>query len=174
MVVQLALKMILPNNKHTSYLENAINNSLLLYREDIIALFKKSWKEEDLNEVSDSQFHAGQLNLAIQLVTLVYLDVIRGVNTDWDYYVSKYNLETYKKCLSCDKINLDKILEKFGLPNVGEKGINFQQIETTFIIEFQNSINTLSSVNVIDILNASESCKIFLDNETCLYQKCEL
>lgn len=165
--------MILPNNNNTSYLENAINNSFLYYKKEIIALFTKSWKEEDLNETSENQFKGSQFILAIQLIVLVYQDIIRGVQTDWDYFVSKYELEKYSKCLKCDGINLDKILEIFGLPNIGEKGINFQQIENTFIIEFQNSVNTLSSVNVIDILNEPESCKIFLDNETCLYEKCQ-
>lgn len=161
---------MLPNNNHVSNIENYINQSFLLYKKDILSLYKGSWAEEDLNETSEKQFKGFQYFLAIQLTILVYLDVIRGVNTDWNYFVTKYNLEKYSKCLKCNDINLDKIFEKFNLPKIGELGIDFQEIESTFVIEFEiNSI--LISQNIKNILNEEEKCEIFIE-DTCLYQKC--
>lgn len=169
MVVPL-VNMILPNNNNTSFLEQAINNSFLLYKDELVVLFKKSWKEEDYNETSYSQFTGSRYLIAIQLAVLVYLDYIRFPSLGWTYYVSKFDLEKYAKCFKCDGINLDKILEKFGLPSVGE-GVEHQIVEETLIVEALSFTDSATSISLISLIEKGESCSIFLEDD-CLYKKC--
>jgi len=155
--------MILPNYNNTSFLENAINNSFLLYREDAIKLLKKSWNEEDLNETSNEQFRAAQYSFAIQLVILIYLDYTRFPSLGWAYYVAKFELEKFSKCLKCYNINLDKILEKFSLPSV-LGGIEFQEIEETFIIEEDGDNEEIQTVDIKEFISLEESCTVYIED----------
>lgn len=157
-------------NKPT-FLEERINEAFLYYEKEIIALHKEGWNEEDLNEVTSKHFKVEQYQAIIQLIILIYLEIIRGVNTDWEYYVNKYKLDSYKKCLICYQINIDKILSIFQLPSVGETGINFSQIENSFIVENLQQVVSPITSNFLSILEGGSYCELKL-NIDCPYTKC--
>lgn len=171
LVSVLLVKMILPNNNNISFIEKAINNSFLIYKNEIINTFKKSWKEEDNNETSYIQFTGSRYLMAIQLIILVYLDYIRFPSLGWPYYAQKFDLDKYLKCFRCDGINLDKILEQFGLPCIGD-GVNFQEIEETLIVEniILDPVSN-SNINILELVSKLDQCFIYLNND-CLYTPC--
>lgn len=142
-------------------LEVNINNSFKLYKKSIVDNFLAQIKQEQLKGESCLHYKSFNVWLAIYLVTLVYLDIIKYPNKDWNYFYKKYDLDSLKKCLLCNEINLDDILDSFGLKNFGkEYGINFIGIEKTFEVEPSplSSITTIIKVNITDILQNTNSC----------------
>lgn len=164
--------MSISNYNKTSFIEDRVNEAFLYYEKDIIALHKTQWKDEDLNETSDKHFKVEQYYLVIQLMILIYFEIIRGVNLEWSYYINKYNLVAYKKCLLRHGINLDKILAIFQLPDSSSNGVNFAEIENSFIIENVLDQDSISSTNsFMTILEEGESCVINLETD-CKYSNC--
>lgn len=156
--------MFLRINKITE-LENYINKSFSLYRNEILALHLKQWKEEDISGKSCSQYKAYKYHLAIYYVILIYLELKQGIHTDWIYYNNKYKLDTIKKCLACDNIILEKLLNIFGLPStICDGGIECMSLEESFIIEPELLEETIeyNTVNIKDILNNLNTCEILI------------
>lgn len=156
--------MFLRINK-TTELETYIANVFSLYRKDILALHIKEWKEEDISGKSCIQYKIYQYYLAVYYVILIYLELKQGINTDWNYYESKYKISTIRKCLSCDKIDLNAILNIFGLPSTTpDGGIEDMGLEETFEIEpiLLTTESEYDKVVIKDILNNLYTCELLL------------
>lgn len=130
--------MLLHQYNTASYLDGKIKDFWIMFKSDILKLTTKSWKEEDNAGSSYSQWKVMQYYNVLSLVILIYLDVQKNqtIYTDWSYYNTKYDLDAKRKCLACECIDLDKVLELFGFPfNNGLPEIEGFNIENTFIIE---------------------------------------
>lgn len=130
--------MVLHQYNSASYLDTKIQEFWSTFKSDILRLTLKSWKEEDYVGKSYTQWNVMQYHNVLSLVILLYLDVRKNstVHTTWAYYNTKYKLDTYRKCLANDCIDLDKVLTIFGFPfqDLGE-GIQSMEIEETFEIQ---------------------------------------
>lgn len=137
--------------KSPTNLENCINTAFKLFKTSIIKNFLSQVNDEELKGESCKQYNFS-FYLAIYLISIVYQDVIKYPKQNWNYFVIKYKLETYKKCLACSGINLDDVLKCFNLPTVIiGLGINSIKIESTFIIEPTNLTPTVVEVVQIDL-----------------------
>lgn len=130
--------MLLHQYNTASYLDNKIQEFWKTFKTDIIKFTNKSWKDEDLAGKSYAQWNVAQYHYVLSLMILIYLDVKKNgtIYTTWDYYNTKYDLDTKRKCLACECIDLDKALAIFGFPfTTCGNGIECMNIENTFIVE---------------------------------------
>ena len=153
----------------TTKLETYINNSFLLYKDDILILHSKQWKEEDISGQSCIQYKIYNYYLTIYYVILIYLEIKDGVNLEWNYYEEKYKLNKISKCLACNNINLNKILNIFGLPLTictEDGGIECMGLQENFEIEpiLFNTSNLYNKFDVKSLLNNPISCEILLSS----------
>ncbi len=129
--------MILHQYNTSTYLEDRIEAFWNLYKVKILELNTRAWKEEDLRGESLTQWSIMQYYNVLSLVILIYLDIKKNntIYPTWSYYNTKYDLDNKKKCLACNNIDLDKILNIFDLPftSIGE-GIGAMEIETNLEI----------------------------------------
>ncbi|SRR6266403_4042359 len=161
--------MFLRINK-TTELETYIANVFSLYRKDILSLHYKEWKEENISGKSCIQYKVYQYYLAIYYVILIYLELKQGINTDWNYYIKKYNLDKISKCLACDNIDLESILKIFGLSiTTCIDGIECIGVEESFEVEpvLIGYIPTYNKVIIKDLLNNLISCELLLLSSKC-------
>lgn len=151
--------MFLRYNKNT-VLETYISKSFLLFKDVIIDRHKKQYKEEDIKGSSCVQYSIMDIYLSILFVVLIYNDVISTNNTSWEYYNNKYCIDRIRKCLACKGIDIDLILNVFGLPYEGTiEGINFDIIGSTFEIEPATLIPlTTTVVDINTLLNTNDNC----------------
>lgn len=158
--------MFLRINK-TTPLENIMSKVFALYRADILALHTKQWKEEDISGKSCIQYKIHQYYLATYYVTLIYLELQQGINTDWEYYKEKYKTDTIRKCLSCNNIDLNAILTLFGLPTtICEGGIECMGLEEDFEIEPETfTAPVYNNVDIKTLISNPISCELLLDSK---------
>lgn len=128
----------------TSDLTGYIIVAFQRYKDDLLAIHKQQWKDEDIRGESVQQYTAAQYHMAIRLVILVRLDVNRLAwkELDWDYFVTTWNLVEFKKRLACTDISLDNLLNDFALPVVSgdfdeqaTDGIETMEVEMSFEVE---------------------------------------
>lgn len=137
--------------KNLTNIESYINTAFKLYKASIIKNFLAQVNDEELKGENCRQYNFS-FYLAVYLVTIVYQDVIKYPSKSWDYFVTKYDLEKYKKCLACDGIKLDDILISFTLPPVAvSSGINNLQIEKTFEIEPTDLTPIVIEPTIVDL-----------------------
>lgn len=150
----------------TTDLENLMTKVFSIYRKDILALHTKEWKEEDITGKSCIQYKIYQYYLAIYYVILIYIELKQGIHTDWEYYTKKYNTDSIRKCLACDGIDLNTILNTFGLPTTEcEGGIECMGLEESFEIEPTTfTTPTYNNVNVLNLLANPVTCELLLDS----------
>ena len=124
------------------------------FKEDILSYTLSQWKDEDLKGESYNQWNINRYYGLLYLLILIRIDYDRiGNYKDWSYFVNKYDLIEYKKCLACSNISLDISLNIFNLPIVNDSfnyGIELASIENTFIIDENNSNN--SQLNYLELL----------------------
>ncbi len=156
--------MFIRRPNQTTVLENYINNFFNTYKVDILNLHNKQWDEEDISGKSCIQYDIFKYYEALYFVILIYLEVKQGIHTKWSYYIDKYYLVHIKKCLACHNIDLDKILNIFGLPIIDcIGGIECMGLEIDFEIEPQMFIGgTLPKYNINDLLNNLQGCTYLL------------
>ena len=149
---------MLSTYKSPTNLEIYINNAFKAYKNNIVSNFLGEIKDEQLKGESCKQYNFS-FYLALYLVTLVYKDVIKYPNKNWNYFVTKYKLKEYKKCLSCSGINLNNILFSFNLPSIIEQsGIEDLEVEETLEVEpldLTVTTSTTITVNLNTILNTT-------------------
>ena len=162
-------------NTPTAY-EVAIKDFFAFYRTTILALHSKQWKQESIKDKSCIQYTIQQFYLALYVVLLIKYEVDKGVNTDWQYYIDKYNLADKAKKFACNGISLKKILAIFGLPTAVstedvtniEGGISFVGINITFEVGGSTTeSNTVVDINTL--LSLSDNCVNFINNETSVF-----
>lgn len=141
-------------------------NAYLLYKDKLHELHQKQWKDEDIHGESCVQYITYQYYLAILLVTLISKEVKEGVNTDWSYYEETYDLETKRKNLACNGIDLDDILNIFDLPinNESVEGIEGVEIEASFQIEGSGNFGIGNVENIGYLLANPNGCFNFIDD----------
>jgi hypothetical protein len=131
------VNMVLHQYNTASFLDNKVQEFWSLFKKDIIKWTEKSWKEEDYTGKSYAQWNVMQYHNTLSLIILMYLDIEKNklVYPNWSYYNTKYKLDLYRKCLACANIDLDKVLDIFGLPfRICGEGIECMEIENTFIV----------------------------------------
>lgn len=151
--------MVLHQYNTASPLDNKVQEFWILFKDKIIALTEKSWKQEDYTGKSYAQWEVMQYHNILSLVILMYIDIKKNstVHPDWAYYKDKYKLDLYRKCLACSDINLDKILDIFGLPfRICGSGIECMNIENTFIVSGIDCGNPCIRVLEDDTARATE------------------
>lgn len=152
--------MILHNpNNNSSYLDGRIYAFWLKFKSDILRISKSGWKEEDYKGATFCQYKVMQYYGVLYLLIAIYIDVQRTKQT-WDYYVTKYDLNTKRKCLACNGIDLDKALAIFDFPlSTCTGGIECMGVGIDFIVE-PTSIptSTLTTVNILDLINNPSTC----------------
>lgn len=152
----------------TTELETYINNAFKLYRTSLLTLHSKQWKEEDISGASCIQYKIYQYHLAVYYTILIYSEVQQGINSDWEYYKDKYKIETITKSLACDGINLDAILNEFGLPIISsEGGIESLEIEQSFEIEptILSSETEYNNVDIQSLLDNPSTCEVLVESK---------
>lgn len=141
--------------KKTTLLDSYIRSYFATFRDTILDYSNKQWNDEDLKGNSYNQWNINRYNSLLYLLTIVRLDFDRlGNYKDWSFFVDKYKLNNYKKCLACYDISLDNCLELFNLPVLTE-GIETAIVEESFIIGIEVEI---SNILFKDLLNSSNIC----------------
>jgi hypothetical protein len=120
-----------------------LDNYILAFQLKYNAITTKNvlaqFNEENIRNKSNLQYKTIYYYLALYYVILIYLEYKKGFNQDWNYYINKYKIDCVRKTLFCHKINLDKILELFNLPQIFViDGINTLGIEENFVVENNN------------------------------------
>lgn len=126
---------MIPRNKIPNELESRIYNSIKGKKETLIANSKSFVKKEKLYGKDCNVYKYSMEFAAMFLVGLIYDEYLWGLNNEWSYYVTKYDLENKRKCLACYGVSLDYYLGKFGLipdSNGFLSGIENMKIEQTF------------------------------------------
>jgi len=118
-------------------LESYISQSYKLYEDDIMTLHIEQFNQEDICGESKKQFKVLNYHIATLYVVFIYNDIVSRTNNllEWSYFEEKYCVDKYRDAFACKGIDLDKILNIFGLPYVSSNGIGGMQIETNFVIE---------------------------------------
>lgn len=129
-------------------------------------LHAKQWKKEDISGSSKTQYKIMSYYSAMYLALLIRLEIDKGYNTDWSYYITKYNLREVRKELACCKIDLDDILACFGLPTISVlQGVGGMQVETTLIVQ-PTTLPVVSEPTIVDIeelLNYPSKCTSYIE-----------
>lgn len=96
--------------------DNLSNKWLLWYehnRTAILTLLSK-WKlNEGVHGYSCKQYTLAQYNFAFYYAYLIYIELSYGVNTTYEYYNTKYDIDGISKKLICNNIQLSKLFEIF-------------------------------------------------------------
>lgn len=155
-------------------LESLINQAFQIYRSSVLSLTKKQWKEEDLKGKSLVQYSVAQYYYSIYIAVMMYNEIQRGFPHDPSYYIDKYSIENIRKCLACEGIDIDKILEVFDLPpEESSRGIELMEIENNMIVgpySANNLIPTAPSVpiDLRALISLPNSCYNLI-SQTCPY-----
>ena len=131
----------------------------------VLELSEKQFITEDVYGKSKIQYKIYQYYLAFYLVLLVYLEYKSGYNTNWNYYIKKYKLETKKHNLACNGVNLNILLSVFGLPRVFTNGgIEDMVIETSFEVEptIWNPTGVSKTVDIKYELQNINNCYLYI------------
>lgn len=138
-----------------------------LYRESILNLHKKQFKEEDVRGKSKQHYFIQQYYLAFLYVYLIFLEVKEGVYTDWSYYENKYEISKYRKAFACHNIDLDDLLAIYDLPLKTNascvSGINSMAIEKCFIVEPSTlAVPIIETADIASLLANSHECTNYI------------
>lgn len=141
-------------------LNTCIRNYFSTFRADILSLTNTQWNDEDLKGKTLIQYDINRYYSLLYLLVIIYKDYERlGNQKEWSYFVDKYNLNEYKKCLACYNISLDNCLKLFNLQSTDE-GIEISLIEQSFIVENQelqpsiiSYLDLLSNIGCINNIN---------------------
>ena len=105
-----------------------------LYRTTIVSTIQNGWKQEDVWGITCDYNIVRKFQYTFFYVLMIYLEIKRGIVTDWTYYEVKYDILNVRKCLTCYGIRLDDVFDIFNLNN-GEYGIENIGIELTYEVE---------------------------------------
>jgi hypothetical protein len=153
---------MLPRLHNPNIWDNYFKSFMDYYRSILMTLYRKNWKREDYYELSYYQYVISQYWYALYLVVLIKYEVLEGINTEWSYYIDKYELEDKRKKLACNSISLKKILEIFELPTLTTSstegtfdnvGIESDIIEDDFIVENTEDAEELDTVEILTLVN---------------------
>lgn len=173
--------MILGNiPQYKTEIETLLKDAWALYKTDVIAFHTKQWKEEDIRERSEKQWDAMQYYYAVYLCILIWWEAKRnGGIIDPVATKTKYDLVAKRKCLACKGINLDKLLEIFGLQAVagtgsGGDGLETVEIESTLVVESDDSTSSSSNIDIKALINKANYCKIgnLVSSTSCTLTPC--
>lgn len=148
--------------KKITLLNESINNFFIAFKDDIISKTELQWKEEDYKGNSFVQWKIMKYYYILHLMILIFLEKERNKDTyGWSYYVDKFDLDIFKKCLACDNISIEKAYTAFGFISSSEEGVEFQEIEVDNIVG--NSLYPVSDIKIKDLLNNS-ICINYINN----------
>lgn len=142
----------------------AINNYFTAFKDDILTYSTKQWKEEDIKGKSIAQWRAMQYYDLMYLLIVLHQEIVRTLhlNCDWSYYVTKFKLDKYQKCIQCEEIDWDKAIDSFGLNDlVPQGGIENMGIEINFVI--QNSDKNKFSLSVSYLAENPYICNNYIN-----------
>ena len=131
---------------------NDYNIMFKTFKPNIIEDLLKAFKEESFNGESTLQYKVLNHYYIMILVLLIKLDFQFITGVIWQDLVKKYNLKKLKEKLACCKLDLDGVLNSYGLPSVEDifpepndlfYGINYLGIEQTFEVEPDEVISPL-------------------------------
>lgn len=145
--------------KTISPLNTLVNNYFTAFKTQLVNYSTIEWNNEDLKGKSYAQWQAMQYYNLMYLLIIVYKEIIRtkNLNYTWSYYVNKFKLDTYRKCLECEGIDFDKALHAFGFDTIfSNGGIESMIIEYSFKIESFDLPK--SSILVKDLLLVPNQC----------------
>jgi uncharacterized UPF0146 family protein len=141
-------------------LEHNYAEAFNLYRDDIFKLHQNIWKEERVAGHSFLYFKVMQYYLAFYLGVLIYLDFKEGLLSK-DELWAKYEIDCKRDILACHGIDIDAILDAFGIVyTVVECGIGSVTVDTTLVVD--SIVNYTNVPYVVDI-------KDFLTNKSCSF-----
>ena len=147
--------------------ERYINDYFSLYKAKINELIAKIIKSENLYGFSDTQYILNQFHYTLHLIILIYIEYKRGFNTDWNYYINKYELTTVSRKIACIGLRLNDILSIFDLPYINDVkyGIGIVSVEKDLTVE--NIItNTENVKELFDITFPLKNEIVFNTTET--------
>lgn len=143
-----------------------VNSFFTEFKVNILLFTNKQWNSEDLKGSSFYQWKVKKYYDLLYLIILLYTDIQKNIklNLGWQYYVTKYNLVEFKKCLACDNISLDQALNIFGIneifPNTG-----IELMEEEFNLEVGTSeTSNISSTKIKDLILTPYSCTNYIQN----------
>jgi hypothetical protein len=147
--------------------EQNVSDFFSLYKEDILKIFSKLWKEEDRIEESDKIYNLNQYLYVYLYCMLIKNEYLLGVNTDWNYYITKYKINEKRKLFACNGISLDNVLKVFSLPVINNGfGIENLGVENSFTIEpTDNLTNTIIKIDVNYLLSYPNNILLYLNTE---------
>lgn len=157
--------MILHNySNNTTYLEGRVNAYWLFYKDKILALESKQFKEEDYKGKSFFQWKSMQYYYLLNTLVLLVIEKTRDGDTKaWSYYYDKYKISILKTCLACLSINVDDALAIFDLPPSTTRiiGVESVNVEASMILEpdaiYISPIST-GSIDLVALLTSTPSC----------------
>jgi len=160
--------MFLRINKSTD-LDRYLDRYFSTYKSKIYVLLNSIYKDENIWGRSDKQYILNQFFFAFTLIALLYTEFKRGLQTSWDYYITKYCLVSIKKKLACNGLNLDDILLIFDLPsvNVAQYGIGRVVVEGTLIVEDIVEVDDEDNIELFDIhlpLSLNTECYLAIED----------
>ena len=145
-------------------IDSKLTAAFNLYKDDIIALHEKQWKQEDVSGASTVQYKIAQYYYAVLLAILIYTEYQDGIETDWDYYKTKYDIAENTKKFACNRIDFDAILAIFNLPPDSDTtlcggGIGSEDVEQCLVVE-ENPVaaSSYGTVDIADLLDNPSSC----------------
>lgn len=150
--------------KKISNLNTYINSFFNEFKDDIMIQTNKQWHDEDLKGSSTKQWNVMKYYYLLDLLIIVYNEVERtkDLGYNWSYYVNKFDLEKYRKCLACVGIDIDKGLNAFNLgDSISILGIELAQIEDSFIVG--DSGSTINPISVKELLETPNYCINYIE-----------
>lgn len=147
--------------------EQNVSDFFSLYKEDMLKLFSKLWKEEDRIEESDKIYNINQYLYVYLYCLLIKTEYLLGINTDWNYYIDKYKINEKRKLFACNDISLDNVLKVFGFPVINNGiGIENLGIENTFSVETSEGLTTtIVQISIQDLLDNPNGELTYLNTE---------
>lgn len=120
-------------------LNNVYNTIFEIYADQVIALHKQQFDEEDVEGFSKSLSNISQYTMANGIVQLFYRDWISG-EYSFAYLKTYYKIDELIACFRCVKIDLTRMFELIGINinpvDVGcDEGIEHVDLEHTFQVE---------------------------------------
>jgi len=143
------------------------NNYLQAFNEaqaEILKNFTKHFNLEGYNGTSDVICKINEQFYILFYYTLVANSYYNTEET-WGNIVIRYKLKELEAKAACCGINIKKLTSKFNLPttvSVSELGINFIEVNKTFIVEPSNLFINPYPTRTINILD-------YMDDTICKY-----
>jgi hypothetical protein len=110
------------------------------YKSDILDLQSKLFNQEDYKGTSKIHYRIQQYYLAFDLVKLIWLELSWN-SQPWSYYETKYDLDNKRRILGCLGIDLDVILNIFGISTTTNNDVQI------FGCILSNTVTTTYDIN---------------------------